>query len=182
MDGVFYGDLREPHIAGDGPDITLAATAKALYTPSMFPILGGHYFARPGKKIITRAFGKITTAATPGNGVFDIYYGDGTDANGVLLASSAAITLIAGQTTLSWEVSFRTHCRSTGSVGTLFCTGNWEFNAAVVAAQNGFIPASAAVVSSACDLIASKIISLQFRRSGSTAEHMWVQDMEVVAY
>jgi hypothetical protein len=183
-DGLFYNDQREPFISGDGPDITLASTDKALYTPSMFPVLGGHYFARPGKKLGIRLFGKLTTAATPGNGVFDIYYGDGTDANGVLLASSLSTTaLVASKTTLSWTAEIFVHCRTTGSVGTLFCTGMAQFNVALVlsTAQPVLIPDGTAVVSGACDLTASKIISVQFKRSGSTAEHMWVQDMEVTA-
>lgn len=181
-DGLFYNDLREPFISGDGPDITLATTDKALYTPSMFPVLGGQYFARLGKKLRIRLFGKITTAVTPGNGVFDVYYGDGTDANGVLLASSLATTaLTASQTTKSWELDIYVHCRSTGSVGTLFVSGKAFFSNLVVAttAQPVMIPPDTAVVSGACDLTLSKIISVQFKRSGSTAEHMWVQDMEV---
>lgn len=183
-DGLFYLDTREPFISGDGGDVTLSSTDKALYTPSMFPVLGGHYFARPGKKIWIHLFGKITTAATPGNGVFDVYYGDGTDANGVLLASSLSTTALqANKTTLSWEADIYVHCRTTGSAGTLFCTGRALFNVAVVlsTAQPVLIPDSAAVVSGACDLTASKIISVQFKRSGSTAEHMWVQDMMVTA-
>lgn len=181
-DGIFYNDTREPFIAADQAAVTLSTTDKALYTPSAFPLLGGQYFARVGKRLKIHLFGKITTAATPGNGTFDIYYGDGTDANGVLLAASAAHTLIASQTNLSWEAWITVTARSIGSAGTLFCTGSWEFNAAVVAAQNGLIPASAAVVSAACDLTASgKIISVQYKRSGSTAETMTVQEMEVIS-
>lgn len=180
-DGLFYCDMREPFIGADIGAVTLATTDKALYPASNFPVLGGQYFARIGKKLAIRLWGKITTAATPGNGTFDIYYGTGADANGVLLASSAAHTLIASQTNLSWRAEIFVHCRSIGNVGTLFCDGNWEFNAAVVAAQNGLIPASAAVVSGACDLTAALIISAQYKRSGSTAETMTVQDMEVIA-
>jgi hypothetical protein len=183
-DGLFYRDMREPFISGDGGDITLATTDKALYTPSMFPVLGGQYFSRPGKKLHIRLFGKITTAATPGNGVFDIYYGDGTDANGVLLASSLSTTaLSASQTTKSWTLDLYVHCRTTGSTGTLFVTGIAFFSNLVVAttAQPVMLPPDTAVVSGACDLTAAKIISVQFKRSGSTAEHMWVQDMEVTA-
>jgi hypothetical protein len=62
------------------------------------------YFLRPGKKIRIRLFGKITTAVTPGNGSFDIYWGSGADANGTILASSAALALTASQTNLSWEL------------------------------------------------------------------------------
>lgn len=179
--GSFFLDTREPFIGADIAAVTLLSTDLALYPASNFPILGGQYFARIGKKLKIRLFGKITTAATPGNGTFDIYYGTGGAANGVLLASSAAHTLIASQTNLSWEAWVTVSCRSIGSAGTLFCTGGWEFNAAVVAAQNGLIPASAAVVSAACDLTAALIISVQYKRSGSTAETMAVQDMEVIA-
>lgn len=182
-DGLFYNDLREPFLASDQAAVTLAATAKALYTASAFPVLGGQYFARPGKKLRIRLFGKITTALTPGNGSFDVYYGTGADANGVLLASSAALALSASQTNLSWWADIYVHCRSIGSVGTLFCDGVACFNNAVLAStlQPMLIPASAAVVSGACDLTASLIISVQFKRSGSTAETMTVQDMEVTA-
>lgn len=180
-DGLFYNDLREPSIAADIAAVTLAATDKALYPTSNFPVLGGQYFARVGKKLHIRAFGKITTAATPGNGTIDIYYGTGADANGTILASSAAQTLVASQTNLSWEIDFKVHCRSIGSAGTLFVTGRAIFNTAVIAAGTFLIPASAAVVSSGIDLTAASIISLQFKRSGSTAETMTCQDLEVIA-
>lgn len=182
-DGLFYNDLREPFLSGDGADITLSSTAKALYTPSMFPVLGGQYFSRVGKKLKIRMFGKITTAATPGNGTWEIYYGDGTDANGVLLASSGALALSANQTTKSWMCEVYVHCRSLGSTGTLFADGIAYFNVGVLASTLApmLIPDATAVVSGACDLTVSKIISVQFKRSGSTAEHMWCQDLEVIA-
>lgn len=182
-DGLFYQDTREPFIGADIAAVTLAATAKALYTPSNFPVLGGQYFARIGKKISIRLFGRITTGATPGNGSFDIYYGTGVDANGVLLASSAALALTASQTSLSWWLDVYVHCRSIGSAGTLFCDGKADFNVGVLASTLApmLIPASTPVVSGACDLTASLIISVQFKRSGSTAETMTVHDMTVTA-
>jgi hypothetical protein len=182
-DGLFYNDLREPFIGTDIAAVTLAATAKALYPPSNFPVLGGQYFARIGKKIHIRLFGKITTAATPGNGSFDIYYGTGADANGVLLASSTATALLASQTNKSWTCDVYVHCRSIGSAGTLFVTGLAVFNVLVMASTTVpmLIPADTAVVSGACDLTSSLIISVQFKRSGSTAETMTVQDLEITA-
>lgn len=183
MDGPYYNDLREPHFISDLAAVTLSTTDKALYTPSAFPLIGGQYFARPGKKIRIRLFGKITTAATPGNGTFGIYYGTGADANGVLLASSAALALSASQTNLSWELDIVVRCITPGSAGTLRCRGMWSANVGVLAStlQPAMIPASASVDSSACDLTAALIISCQFKRSGSTAETMTVQDMEVIA-
>lgn len=182
-DGLFYNDLREPFIAADIAAVTLSTTDLPLYGQSNFPVLGGQYFARVGKKLHIRTFGKITTGTTPGNGTFDIYYGTGAAANGVLLASSAAFALTASQTNLSWELYLSIHCRSIGSTGTLFVDGLVSFNPGVVAStlQPLMIPASAAVVSGACDLTAALIISVQFKRSGSTAETMTVQDISVIA-
>lgn len=179
--GSFFWDTREPFFASDLAAVTLAATAKALYTPSAFPVLGGQYFARVGKKLRIRLFGKMTTAATPGNGSFNVYYGDGTDANGVLLMTGAAVALSASQTNLSWEATIYVRCISIGSAGTLYCTGKAHFNVALIAStlQPIMLPASAAAVSGACDLTAAKIISVQYLRSGSTAETMAVQDMDV---
>lgn len=181
MDGAFYNDLREPHIGVDIAAVTLAATNKALYPASNFPVLGGQYFARVGKKIKIRLFGRITTALTPGNLTMGLLYGTGADANGVVLASSAALTLIASQTNLSWQAEFFVHCRSIGNTGTLFSTGRVNLNPAVVASSANLIPASAPVVSAACDLTAALILSVQALRSGSTAETMQVHDMEVIA-
>jgi hypothetical protein len=180
MDGSFYNDTREPFISTDLTAVTLAATAKALYTASAFPVLGGQYFARPGKKLKIRLFGRMTTGATPGNGSFNVYYGSGADANGVLLMTGTAVALTASQTNVSWTCEVYVHCRTTGSAGTLFCTGWAMFNEGVLA-QHVLLPATAPAVSGACDLTAANIISVQFLRSGSTAETMQVHDMEVIA-
>ena len=179
-DGLFYQDTREPFVSVDVASVTLAATIKALYPAAAFPVLGGQYFARPGKGLRIRMFGRITTAVTPGNGQFDIRYGSGADAAGVSLVTSAAFALTASQTNLSWVADFKIVCRSTGATGTLMATGWAKFNEAVAAADV-FIPASAPVVSGAVDLTAANIISVQFSRSGSTAETMQVHELEVCA-
>ena len=183
-DGLFYEDLREPFISSDITAVTLAATNKALYPASNFPVLGGQYFARPGKKVRIRLFGRMTTVLTPGNFTGGIYYGSGADATGTLLASTAAVALVASQTNVSWECDLYVHCRTTGSAGTLFVTGKWQFNPLVVAstAQPVMHPATAAAVSGAVDLTATtNILSIQALRSGSTVETMQVHDMEVHA-
>lgn len=180
-DGLFYSDTREPFIGADIAAVTLAATNKALYPASNFPNLGPQYFARVGKKLAIRLFGRITTGATPGNLTLAVLYGTGADANGVSLAASAAQTLIASQTNLSWELEVFVHCRSIGSAGTLFCTGRAHFNTGVIAAGTFLIPASAPVVSAGVDLTTALIPSVQVLRSGSTAETMQVHDLEVIA-
>lgn len=180
MDGAFYNDLREPFVVVAPGAVTLATTAKALYTASQFPVLGGQYFARPGKKIKIRLFGIITTAATPGNGSFNVYYGTGADANGVLLMTGTPVALTAGQTNLTWELEIYVKCVTIGSAGTLLCNGKAQFNEAVLAPHQ-MLPTATGGVSGACDLTAANIISVQFLRSGSTAETMQVLDMEVIA-
>lgn len=182
-DGIFYHDTREPFLTVAPAAVTLATTAKALYTASQFPVLGGQYWVRPGKKLRIRLFGQMTTVLTPGNGSFNVYYGTGADANGVLLMTGTPVALSASQTNLSWNCEITVTCRTTGSVGTLFCDGKAHFNVALIAStlQPILLPASVPAVSGACDLTAANIISVQYLRSGSTVETMQVVDMEVVS-
>jgi hypothetical protein len=183
MQSPFYNDIMPPFISGDIGQVTLATTAKALYGQSNFPVLGGNFFGFIGRAIRIELWGRITTAATPGNGSFDIYYGSGADANGTILASSAALALSINQTSVSWMAVVDVHCRTIGNAGTLFCTGYALFNVGVLASTLSpmFIPANTAVVSAGIDLTAANIISVQFKRSGSTAETMQIHNMRVIA-
>lgn len=183
MDGGFYWDTRGPFIFADIASVTLAATAKALYPAANHPILGGQYWLFPGKKLRYRLFGRITTVLTPGNGSFNIHYGTGADANGVVLMTGTPVALSASQTNLSWRAELEIHARSLGATGTLFCDGMANFNVGVIAStlQPIMLPASAPAVSAAVDLTAALIPSVQFLRSGSTAETMITHDMEVTA-
>lgn len=177
----FFRDSRAPFILAAVPAVTLATTLKALYPVANIPAMGKDYWWG-GKKIKIGLRGQITTAVTPGNLVISVLYGTGADANGVTLQSTAALTLIASQTNLTWEVYVWVRCVTPGSAGVLFCSGTSYYNAAVVAAHHGPIPASAAANSGAVDLtVASNVISVQASRSGSTAETMQVLDMEVEA-
>ena len=180
--GSFFQDTREPHVVGGTVPaaVTLADTDKALYTTSSFPFLGGQYFARAGKKIRIRLTGIMTSAATPGNGSFAIYYGSGADATGVLLVQGAAVALTANQANMMWIAEFTIECITIGNAGTLRATGWAMFNEAIQAAHM-LIPATVGAVSGACDLTAANIISVQYKRSGSTAETMQVLSMDVTA-
>lgn len=175
----FFLDTRTPFIGPDLSAVTLATTDKALHTVGQFPVLGANYFGYVGKRLWIRAFGKITTAVTPGNGTFDIYWGTGADANGTIILSSAANTLIASQTNLSWSIDFMVRCTTTGASGALEAMGLFDFNIAVVASGGALLPASAAAPTTV-DLTTASIISIQFKRSGSTAETMTIQDLSVV--
>lgn len=184
MDGPFYNDLRAPFIFGDIPSVTLATTDKALYPVANFPVLGSNYFGFVGKKLKIKLFGRITTAATPGNLGWDVYWGTGADANGTILASSAALALSINQTNVTWCAEFSVYCRAPGgaAVGSLMCTGWSLFNVGVVASTLApvLIPATAPA-GVTVDLTLANIVSVQFKRSGSTAETMQVHDMDVIA-
>lgn len=181
MDGNFYNDLRAPFTTSDVTSVTLAATNKALYPVAVVPAMGKDYWWA-GKKVRLEVFGRITTAATPGNLTLALFYGTGADANGVSLAASAAQTLVASQTNISWRAELIVHCRTTGSAGALFCTGMAQFGTAVIAAGSFLLPASAPAASASVDLtVASNILSLQALRSGSTAETMQVHDITLTA-
>jgi hypothetical protein len=177
-DGLFYVDTRAPHISADIASVTLATTDKALIPVANVPVLGANYFSWIGKAVRLTMFGRITTAATPGTGTFDLYWGNGTDANGTIIGASPAFTLIASQTSLSWRLEAIIRCRALGAagVGALFVTGQMNFNTAVVAAGFGLIPANLAA-QTLVDLTAANVISPQFKRSGSTAETMQVHDV-----
>lgn len=183
MDGPFYNDLRPPFMTADiGAPMSLATTSKALYAAGNFPVLGGNYWW-VGKKLSIKAMGRLTTAATPGNLTVELYWGTGADANGTIVVTSAAVALIANQTSMSWFLDLMIHCRSVGSAGTLFAMGQFDCNPALIAstAQPVMMPASAPAVSSAIDLTAASILSLQMKRSGSTAETVILHDLTVNA-
>ena len=181
MDAQFYRDLRAPFLTVPVAAVTLAATNKALYANANTPAMGKDYWWA-GKTINVRVFGQITTGITPGNLSLSVFYGSGVDATGTNLGSSAALTLIASQTNISWWATFTVRCISIGATGTLFMTGKAEFGTAVIAAGQALIPASAPAVSGSCDLTAaSNVITLQAARTGSTGETMQVVDLQVEA-
>ena len=146
-------------------------------------MLGGQYWARIGKALRIELFGRMTTGITPGNGSFNVYYGTGADANGTILMTGTPVALVASGTNLSWKAVVDVHCRSIGSTGTLFCDGWAQFPVGLVLSTVGpiLLPASAPAVSASLDLTAANIISVQYLRSGSTAETMQVHDIKVIA-
>jgi len=163
--------------------VTLAATAKALYAAGDFPVIGDNWFDRVGRKMKLHLFGKMTTAATPGNGTMRVYWGSGADASGTILAATAALALAATQTDLSWSADIDIFCVTVGATGSLFCSGVLHFNTSLISStlQPILLPASAPVAVGSLDLTAAGFIpSVQYLRSGSTAETMEVVDLDVI--
>lgn len=179
-DGLFYNDTREPFCSADVTSVTLSTTAKALYPASNFPVLGGQYFARPGKAIRVRVFGRWTSDGTAGNGSFNVYYGSGGDAAGTVLMTGTAVAYTVSQTNVSFMAEVDVTCRTTGSAGTLFCTG-FVLLPALTSGGVVMLPATAPAVSATLDLTAANIISVQALRSGAGVWTAQVHQIQVIA-
>jgi len=161
--------------------VTLAGTNKTLWTVANIPAMGKDYWTFVGKEIEINVKGRITTAATPGNLTLAWFYGTGADANGVSLVASAAQTLLANQTSITWEAWVTIRCDALGATGGFFADGRCFFGATVIAAMDFHLPASTPVASGACDLtVANNIITLQALRTGSTVETMQVHRITVL--
>lgn len=176
-EGIYYQDSKTPFATADYSTITLSTTSLMLWPAAVHtPTAGGAYWWA-GKKMHLRCFGKITTAATPGNLTVEIRYGT-TDNAGSLLATSAALTLVASQTNIAWRFEGYIQCRAvgSGSAGSLHATGIFEVGTAVVAAGQALIPASAPAAVGV-DTTTASGINIQMKRSGSTAETVTVVDM-----
>lgn len=178
MAGSFFYNLLTPFNAVDIPAISMLTTDVALVPVGNLPLLP-NFFSYVGKTLRIELFGRITTVLTPGNITWDIYWGTGASANGTIIASSAAQALSASQTNLSWKAEFDIECRAIGGsgLGLLFGSGEVKFNEAVVT-PHMLIPASAPAVSSTLDLTLSNTVSVQAKRSGSTAETMQVHKVK----
>jgi hypothetical protein len=83
---------------------------------------------------------------------------------------------------MSFQMEGIIRCRSLGATGTLFGTGMFSANVAVLAStlQPVMIPATAPAASASCDLTASLVISPQVIQSG-TAGTIQVHDVSYEA-
>lgn len=185
-----YHETRNPiRQTADYTAVTLAATSKSILGlttdliggPLQFP--AGYW--EVGKKVHLRVFGKATTAATPGNLTIEIRHQTGTvtDAGGTILATSGAIAMGASKTNASWFLDVTVESRGMlGTASPLFAKGIFWTDAttALVAStvQPIFIPATAAAAVNVDTTLASTI-TVQWKRSGSTAETVTVQDIQV---
>jgi hypothetical protein len=174
MDGPFYTDAKAPFLSAAEAAVTLATTDKMIYPGSRTLINAANL--SPGKKYELYVYGTITTGATPGNLGVEFYWGS-ADAATTLLASSAALTLIANQTAIPFLVTVRLQFRAVGPSGSVLAHGKLEIGTAVVAVGQALIPASAPAAVTVDTTAATSGIGVQMKRSGSTAETVTVQDI-----
>lgn len=164
----------------DGASIT--GTTEGILSAS--PVYGGSGtntagtggFWRPGKMVRFTTWGRMTTAATPGNATFNMRL---DTISGASLGASAAITLSASQTNISWWAEYLVTCRSVGTAGTLFGMGKVEANPSLIAstAQPVMLPASAPTTAT-IDTTANHqlVFTILYSVTGDTAllhEELW---------
>lgn len=183
--GPWYNDTRAPFAADDFPQITLLTTSLQLWPTAVWtPTYASDWFT--GKKFYLYCFGKMTTVLTPGNLTVEIRYGT-TDAGGILLATSAAVALTASKTNISWQLEAWVQCRDIGQPGangSLFAHGFFapdQSSLLIPAANNPMLIPATAAVAVASDTTITSGLNIQFKRSGSTAETVTVQDLIFVA-
>ena len=182
-DGPFYHDSRPPFQTA-----AFAAVAPLSTSVALWPVLGNselptNYWV-PGKRVWVRAFGTMTTGTTPGNLTVEMRLAQAS-AGGVIIATSSAVALGASKTTISWWFEGVYECRTNGASGTMFAYGKFIPNALgllIPLANNPIImPESGAMTAVAVDTTATANagISLQMKRSGSTAESVTVHDLAI---
>lgn len=165
MDGPFYRDLVEPHIAVDQAAVTLATTQKALW-PAALTIIPAQRW-RVGKVYKLTAFGKATTDATAGNYVFGMGYGAGDAPTPIVTGATVAGTV--SQTNITWIAEGYAECRALGTSGVLRMWGRWTPNVAIVASTLTpyIFPASAPADITIDTTVSTNALTFQLQRSGA---------------
>lgn len=174
-----YHETLKPFVQADESPITLTSTNKALVPTARYGGMGSQFFDTYGKKLRLRAAGKMTTSTSPGTFTLALLWGTNADANGTSLVTSAAQTLIASQTNITWSVDITVHCRGTGTAGSLFAIGAATFGAAIIAVRGFDLPASAAAAVGSLDLTGSSVPSLQALAATGASITMTVQDFSL---
>lgn len=92
-------------------------TTETILMPNV-TIPGG--YMQDGRRLVGYMMGKLSTTATP-TMTWAVRFGG---VSGTLLATSEAITMGSGVTTVNWSLEFRIQTRTNGSSGSLQCIGN----------------------------------------------------------
>lgn len=191
-EGQFYHETRKPFAqTADYASVNLAATSVSVL-PISTVLIGSSLQFNPGywdlgKKVHLRIFGKLTTAATPGNLTVELRLQNGTptDAGGTILCTSGAVALVASKTAASFFADFTVEARAAiGTGANVFGKGIlWvdpSFGVIASTAIPIIVPSNAAANASFDTTLASTLM-LQMKRSGSTAEAVAIHDFQVNA-
>lgn len=106
----------------DGTAVANTTTETAIFPAFVLPA----NYMQDGRLLRLRAFGKLSTTATP-TITFAIRWGG---AAGTLLATTEPLTMGSGVANVNWEVEALIHVRSNGSSGTLLVMGTCRVHTA----------------------------------------------------
>jgi hypothetical protein len=168
--------------------ISLVPILRVPATSLMFPI---GYWLKPGRRWQIQMGLKVTTAVTPGNWTFEIRHQTGTpsDAGGTILATSAATAFTASKSNITCILTAVIETRGDASTFVptatpLYAYGQFSADGtgAIVTSPGNpiMIPASSAAAVNVDGTLAGSI-HIDAKRSGSTAETVVVQDLQVSA-
>lgn len=168
---IHYWDCPEPLFAPAAAAVTLTTTDKLLIPSFWTTLWSNGLVGKRGKTLYWTYTGSITTVLTPGNIGIELYWGT-ADAGGTLLASSAALALVASQTTIPYRIE--AYANNVGDPGTAMAVEAFavcKFGTAVIASPNDhfLVPASAPATVN-IDATAASGFNVQVKRSGSTVE------------
>lgn len=103
----------------------VAGTSEGVIWAAQYGQLIANFFDAPGKIARVRAFGVMTTGATPGTATLTPRYGTTTGGTS-LGAGTVSGTLAASITAAPWFLDVHCVCRAIGSAGSVALFGIWE--------------------------------------------------------
>lgn len=150
-------------------ETALTAAAIGLVFPAYYGNIPANYL-QPHRTLHLRVFGQLSTAATPGTFLEQIRL-DTT--GGTVLVATAATTMSATQTNISWRGEWYLTCRTDGTAGTVFCSGIIE--SAAIPTTGQMVAPPSAPATAACDTTVAHSIVLAHTPSLATASMQGMQ-------
>lgn len=150
---------------GDGTAIANTATETIIFPNVTIP---ANYMA-DGRGLELTAYGKLSTTATP-TMTFAIRWGG---VAGTLLATTEAITMGSGVTTVNWKIKAFIQTRTNGATGSLFVMGDTFIHTSSTAVATNIFGVSGfdAPTSVTVDLTADTALSLTAKWSAASASN-----------
>jgi hypothetical protein len=176
--GIHYLDKTEPLMSAAQATVTLATTDK-LMIPAAFTTCLVFGLRGQGRQDdlphVLRGDHDRPTRPTSGSSCIGV----AADAGGTLLASSAALALVASQTSVPFRIeAYLTNRGPYGAACSVIPWGICKFGTAVIASPNDhFIVPAGAPTAVNVDVTAASGFNVQIKRTGSTAETVTVQDV-----
>lgn len=152
-------------LTADGTAVANTTTETAIHANLTIPA----NYMQDGRVLRMRAFGKLSTTGTP-TMTFALRWGG---AAGTLLATTEALTMGSGVTTVNWSIEIYLHVRTNGATGTLLAFGDCDVHTAAgtvlhnVFGVSGFDAPAAVTV----DLTADMNLALTAKWSAASASN-----------